>query len=333
MEQKILYNKTYEKIINNNISDYKLTFFTPTYNRCIYLKRIYSYLLLQTNKMFVWIIVNDGSSDDTEKVTNFLLEDEKLPILCIHKKNGGKHSAFKAALEQCQTEYFQCMDDDDIYSPLAANFFIEKWKEIKAANNESIGAIRTLSMRKDKSFVVSFDIKENDLGKEYDATTLDVNYKMHKYQENWTCYDTNKLKSVDIFPTGYWMCDKQKFYQESLWQGRFARKYKCRYVNISFRTYCDDAPTNLTNKATRTKQYYIDKFLNLKMLNDEQLDYISKDIKLLIVSSIKIMILAGYLHISLKDLLLHTNSKLLKSLYFSLSPIMIFSNVIIKNKK
>ena len=36
--------------------------------------------------MFVWIILNDGSSDNTEKVTNFLLEDEKLPILCVYKK-------------------------------------------------------------------------------------------------------------------------------------------------------------------------------------------------------------------------------------------------------
>lgn len=69
------------------------------------------------------------------------------------------------------------------------------------------------------------------------------------------------------------------------------------------------------------------------MFNDEQLDYISKDIKLLIVSSINIMILASYLQINLKDLLLHTNSKLLKSLYFLLSPIIVFSNVIIKNKK
>lgn len=69
------------------------------------------------------------------------------------------------------------------------------------------------------------------------------------------------------------------------------------------------------------------------MFNDEQLDYISKDIKLFIVSSINIMILASYLQINLKDLLLHTNSKLLKSLYFLLSPIIVFSNVIIKNKK
>lgn len=333
MEQIILYNKVYEKIICCNLQEYKLTFFTPTYNRSCFLKRIYDNLLLQTNKMFIWIIVNDGSSDDTENVVKDLLHDEKLPILYIQKENGGKHSAFKMALEQCKTEYFQCMDDDDIYSPLSVDFFIQKWKEIKNVDDGTIGAIRTLSRRKDGSFVVDFDLKESDLGCEYDATTLEVNYKMHKYQENWTCYDTNKLKSVDIFPNNYWMYDKQKFYMESLWQGRFARKYKCRYVNVSFRTYCDDAPINLTHKAKRTRQFYIDKFLNLKMLNDEQFDYIHKDIKLLLMQSIKIMVLAGYLQINLKELLVHTDIKLLKFLYVLFSPLMLLSKYIINNSK
>ena len=309
-----------------------LTFFTPTFNRSIFLPRIYECLLKQTCKDFVWIVVDDGSSDDTPDVMKRIISEDKIPIKYLQKVNGGKHSAFKVALDNCFTQYFQCMDDDDIYAANSVEFFLNKWKEIKSQGCSDIGAIRTLTIKNDGKPVSNFTIPNKDMGKEFDATTLEMNYVLHRRMENWTCYETEKLRSIDLFPTDYWMYPEHKFYSEGLWQGRFARKYKCRYVNIALRTYCDDAPSNLTSKSVKSRQHYIDMFLNEKMLNDEQLDYRKMNRKDFIKSILIVVILSGYLGISLKELCKHTPSWLLKMSYMSVSPARLFSNIIMKSR-
>ena len=309
-----------------------LTLFTPTFNRSEFLLRIYDDLLGQTCKDFVWLVVDDGSTDDTPDVMDRLLKENKIPVKYIRKANGGKHSAFKIALDNCITDYFQCMDDDDIYAPDAVEFFLSKWQEIKSQGREDIGAIRTLSQRKDGTYVADFKISETDIGKEYDATTLEMNYILRKHMENWTCYDTNKLRSVELFPTNYWMSTQHKFYIERLWQGRFARKYKCRYIYTALRTYCDDAPTNLTTRKVKSRQHYIDAFLNAKMLNDEQMDYMMKVPKQFIKSVIKVVLLSSYLNISLHELFNNTPSVKLKILYTIFSPARLFANTIMESK-
>ena len=143
-----------------------LTFFTPTYNRATFLPRIEECLRQQTCKDFVWIIVNDGSKDNTDEVAGEIVEKNELPVMFISKPNGGKHSAFRAAFEQCETTYFQCMDDDDIYFPEAVEFFLNKWKEIKKEGIDGIGAIRTLARHPDGSYSVNFKVEE---GEEYDG--------------------------------------------------------------------------------------------------------------------------------------------------------------------
>ena len=61
-----------------------------------------------------------------------IISEDKIPIKYLQKVNGGKHSAFKVALDNCFTQYFQCMDDDDIYAANSVEFFLNKWKEIKS---------------------------------------------------------------------------------------------------------------------------------------------------------------------------------------------------------
>ena len=309
-----------------------LTFFTPTFNRCKFLPRIYDCLLKQTCKDFVWIVVDDGSSDGTAAVMERIVSENKIPVKYLQKVNGGKHSAFKVALDNCFTPYFQCMDDDDIYAVNSVEFFLNEWKKIKEQGCNNIGAIRTLTVKKDGSIVSNFAIPDEDMGKEFDASTLEMNYVLHKRMENWTCYETEKLRSIDLFPTDYWMYSEHKFYSEGLWQGRFARKYECRYVNVALRTYCDDAPTNLTSKKVKSRQRYVDMFLNEKMINDEQLDYRKRNPKDLIKSVIIVDILSGYLGISVKELCRHTPSRLLKMAYVTASPVRLFSNVIMKSR-
>ena len=90
-----------------------LTIFTPTYNRGPFLHRVYQSLLRQDNTDFEWLIVDDGSTDDTAEIVQAFLNDKKIDIRYYQKENGGKHTAYNLALEQARGDWFLCLDADD----------------------------------------------------------------------------------------------------------------------------------------------------------------------------------------------------------------------------
>lgn len=90
-----------------------ISVFTPTYNRKELLKRLYSSLLQQTDKNFEWIIVDDGSSDNTkEQVENWISEKE-IDIKYRCQKNSGKHVAFNNGVNLASGDLYFCVDSDD----------------------------------------------------------------------------------------------------------------------------------------------------------------------------------------------------------------------------
>ncbi len=93
-----------------------LTIFTPTYNRAAYLKRLYDSLVAQANKDFEWLIVDDGSTDETAQVVASFQAEQRLNIRYLAKENGGKHTAYNLALEQAAGTWFVCVDSDDFLS-------------------------------------------------------------------------------------------------------------------------------------------------------------------------------------------------------------------------
>ena len=61
----------------------KITVFTPTYNRAHLLDKLYTSLVIQTNRDFEWLIVDDGSIDDTKDVVQSFIKDDKIKIRYI----------------------------------------------------------------------------------------------------------------------------------------------------------------------------------------------------------------------------------------------------------
>lgn len=93
----------------------KLTIFTPTYNRAYILGRLYDSLRSQTCKEFEWLIIDDGSTDDTERlVEGWMGKQNTFPIRYYKKENGGKHRAINDALDLAQGKLFLCVDSDDL---------------------------------------------------------------------------------------------------------------------------------------------------------------------------------------------------------------------------
>lgn len=93
---------------------YKITLFTPTYNRAYILDTLYRSVRRQTFRDFEWIIVDDGSRDNTEElVKGWMSEGNDFPIRYYKVPNGGKCRAINLALELAEGELFFTMDSDD----------------------------------------------------------------------------------------------------------------------------------------------------------------------------------------------------------------------------
>ncbi len=119
-----------------------ITVFTPTYNRAHLLPRLYESLKQQTSKNFVWMVVDDGSVDDTKILVNKWILENLVDIKYFYKKNGGMHTAHNLAYSAIDTELNLCIDSDD-WMPNDAISKIElTWNSYK--DTENIGGIVAL---------------------------------------------------------------------------------------------------------------------------------------------------------------------------------------------
>ena len=96
-----------------------LTIFTPAYNRSSTLPRLYESLLRQSSTDFEWLVIDDGSTDDTPELVKSFTGEGRFPVRYIRKKNGGKHTAHNLALQEAEGELFWCVDSDDLAAPEA----------------------------------------------------------------------------------------------------------------------------------------------------------------------------------------------------------------------
>ena len=85
---------------------YKITVFTPAYNRADLLPRLYKSLINQTSHNFEWIIVDDGSTDNTKNVVEAFISENVIPIVYLKKVNEGKHVAINKGVELAKGEFF-----------------------------------------------------------------------------------------------------------------------------------------------------------------------------------------------------------------------------------
>ena len=105
-----------------------LTVFTPAYNRAHTLVRTYESLCRQTCDDFCWLVVDDGSTDNTRELVQGWIRENRLPISYIHKENGGLYTAYNAAYTVIETELNMCVDSDDFLPDNAVETIINEWR-------------------------------------------------------------------------------------------------------------------------------------------------------------------------------------------------------------
>lgn len=106
-----------------------LTIFTPTYNRAHLLPRLYESLCRQGCKDFCWLVVDDGSTDNTRELVQPWITEGRIPIHYEYKENGGMHTAHNVAYRVIDTELNTCIDSDDYMPDDAVEKILRYWKQ------------------------------------------------------------------------------------------------------------------------------------------------------------------------------------------------------------
>lgn len=107
-----------------------LTVFTPAYNRADLLTRCYESMCKQTNKNFIWMIVDDGSTDNTREISESWVKNTKdFQVIYIYKENGGLHTAYNTAIANIDTELCVCIDSDDFMPNNAVGMILDFWEK------------------------------------------------------------------------------------------------------------------------------------------------------------------------------------------------------------
>lgn len=122
-----------------------ITIVTPSYNRANNLLALYQSLLRQTSKDFDWLVIDDGSKDDTKTVVDGFIAEGKIPIRYIYKENGGKHSALNIAFKIVETELQFIVDSDDVLTDDAVETILKDWETVRDMDLCGISYLRGYS--------------------------------------------------------------------------------------------------------------------------------------------------------------------------------------------
>lgn len=197
-----------------------ITVFTPTYNRAGLLARLFNSLRSQTLTDFEWVIVDDGSTDETENtVKGFVDAAGGFPIRYFKKQNGGKHTAINFGVEVAEGELFFIADSDDTLPADSLDTVIKYWNEIK--DNNSFAGVCGLDEYSNSEIIGSGLPAEV-----IDASSLYVRFKLGVKGDMKEVFRTSVLKEFP-FP----VIDGEKFCPEMLVWNRIASKYILRYFN------------------------------------------------------------------------------------------------------
>ena len=105
-----------------------ITVFTPTFNRAYCLHQCYEALCRQTYKDFTWLVVDDGSTDNTKELVELWKRNTSdFDILYVYKNNGGLYSAYTTAFKYIESELCVCVDSDDYLTDNAIKLIIDCW--------------------------------------------------------------------------------------------------------------------------------------------------------------------------------------------------------------
>ncbi|MCF0243801.1 MAG: glycosyltransferase family 2 protein [Bacteroidaceae bacterium] len=220
-----------------------ITIFTPTYNRAHLLPRLYESLCGQTNKDFEWLIVDDGSSDNTEEVVRDFSNEKVLDIRYIKKPNGGKHTAINIGAQEAKGEMFFIVDSDDTLIAEATDLITAEWSKVRDKGLCGMSFLRgayvdgRLQSRKESMFP-----KDRFIG-----NFIDVKYNHGSSADNAEVWVTECLRRHPFN-----VYEGERFMSEGMVWIRLAKEHDMLFVNRII-YICEYLEGGLTNQGKKLR--------------------------------------------------------------------------------
>lgn len=217
-----------------------ITVFTPTYNRAYILPKLYESLCRQTSKDFEWVVVDDGSTDETKELFSQWKKEATFPIHYDIVPNGGKHRAVNRGAKIAEGELFYIVDSDDQLPDDAISIIAEEYAKVRG--RKDICGVCGL-----KAYFTGEKVGGEQNFGELECNSLDFRYKYKVKGDMAEVFRTSVIREFP-FPE----IDGEKFCPEAVVWQRVAAKYKYHYFYR--KTYlCDYLPDGLTAKITKIR--------------------------------------------------------------------------------
>lgn len=220
------------------------TVFTPSYNRAHTLHRVYDSLCAQTLRDFEWIVIDDGSTDNTTGLIADWSHTADFPIRYFRQEHAGKHVAHNLAVREARGRLFMVFDSDDACVPHALERIAYHWNSIPASERHAFLGVNGLCCDQHGRLV----------GDRFPSSPFDSNLREKRYVhrvrgEKRGAAATDVLRRFP-FPE----IKMTHFVPEGAIWLEVSKNYKIRYVNEVFRIYfVDDDETGST--LTKTKMF------------------------------------------------------------------------------
>lgn len=190
-----------------------VTIFTPTYNRAYIISQLYESICNQSLKNFEWLIVDDGSTDNTRELVSSFIEEGAINIRYVYQENGGKQRAINKGVQLAVGELFFIVDSDDYLTPDAVLSIENAWNTLSDKAQYAGLCFRKLNYKTNRVLGDPFPQLE------FDATSLDLAYNHLLNIDKAEVFCTTVLRQFP-FPE----IEGEKFVPEALVWYRIADK-------------------------------------------------------------------------------------------------------------
>ena len=204
------------------------TVFTPVYNGEKHIHRVCESIEQQSFKDFEWIVINDGSTDNTAQIIkDFIKNHPEIDVKFLEQENMGKHMAWNRALREAKGVLFVPADADDYFFANSLSFFHEKWTSLSPSEQKITSGLNVLCYDNDSENVIGDSYPVDELR----SNNLDLRFKYNLSGEKWGCIRVDLLQQMPFpaitgshYPEGY------------LWFS-LAKRYQVICFNVPLRRY------------------------------------------------------------------------------------------------
>lgn len=239
----------------------KITIITPTYNRAHTIHKSYEGLKNQTFKDFLWVILDDGSTDNTEDVVKKFQQENLLEIIYKKDRNRHKFLTVLEGIKMVETPYFMVLDSDDAYPENALEILVSEAEKIK--NQEDYIAIMGLSADENGNIV------GDKYPKEFDGSIFEMRYK-YKVRGDKNGMFFTKSYHREIAEKDFSKYEGKGYIPQSVIFNEYdAKGLKTRFINkiVRYYFYDENDAASVSNTRWTGKNMYGLKEGHLSILN------------------------------------------------------------------